>query len=201
MLILAVITSTNLFSLTANAETYEAIYYKGSDHTYNTREQPTHAVFVKETGALWWKKTYEDHYVKRAHHDRCVTYYHDGWIRNQGQIISVSQTVQKTAEITSTVKTEIGADLTVIEAKLTTGASTSMSTTYAYELKLEYDLAKYSEQSLRIAAMGRINEYNLRHYIKDNNGDLGLDPDANSPEIAYAFDTNFGYEICLVYRY
>lgn len=117
----------------------------------------------------------------------------NNWITNQGQTATITQTVTKRADIAGTVLNEISSNYEGIGAKLSNGWGTTISTTYSNSLGLAWDLSKYPEvNSVRIAAMGFVDQF---YTIKYKNGQL------HSTFESFAYDKDFGQEICLVYRW
>lgn len=167
----------------------DAHYYKGHDIIYGTA--PYVGSFTWKTGWWLWEESHAENYYLSNSYYRCLTYYHDSWIANQGQTLSLTmgKTVNRT--VTNTVQTEIGVS-DVVSAGITAGYSDSISTGYSTFLGLTYDLSKCSRNSVRIASMGYIDRFVTMHYVSNT---------YKESYYRYAYDTNFGQEISLVYRW
>lgn len=170
------------------ASAASARYYKGWDISYSTWNYKGN--YKWNSGFLWLTSNEERYYLSKSHY-RCWSYYHDSWIANQGQTLSLTVSKTKSCSISSTVTGEISASDSGVGAKLGGGWSTSASTTYSTSLGLTYNLKDYSNSSVRIASMGYVDRFYTDKYV---NGSY------NSSYYTYAYDTNYGQEITLVYR-
>lgn len=183
---IAVLVLVQTFVVPASAE--NARYYKGWDVGYSTWDYQ--GSYPWNSGFLWLTSNEEVYFLSKSYY-RCWTYYHDTWIANQGQTLSlnVGKTISNT--ISSTVTGEISATSSGSGAKLGGGWSTSTTTSYATSLGLTYNLKDYSNSSVRIASMGYVDRFYTERFI---NGSY------NSSYYTFAYDTNYGQEITLVYR-
>ena len=136
---------------------------------------------------------YKDEYYLTASYNRCLTYFHDAWIANQGQIVTISSTVTRSRTVSAGVSAEVGvSDVTV--AKLGGSYQTSTTTTYSSSLGLTYDLSNFSHSSYKIASMGRYSKFSVKRYNRATGN-------YKETYVAYAYDAGYGQEIRLVYRY
>lgn len=186
-LALAVLTLCLVLAIPASAYR-QATYYKGWDIIYLSR--PKYGTCSWNGGFLWLTKYSEDYFYATDYY-RCWNYYHDSWVSNQGQTLTITTSKTKTSSISSTVSAEIGASYCGVDGKLGASMTTSESVSYSTSLGLSYNLRDYSAGSVRIAGMGYITEFLVRQY---KNGSF------NRMYYTFAFDHSYGSEITLVYR-
>lgn len=144
------------------------------------------------TGALLWKKEWQQDFYLTRRWRRPQAYYTDYWIANQGQTLTITTTKTCTNTIGSSVTSEISASYSGIGAKVGGVMTTSTSCTFSAALSMTYDLKKYSQQSVRLANMVYICEFDSPKFC---------DGAYHSSELTYAYDTSLGNEFALVYRY
>lgn len=165
-------------------------YYKGCNITYNDGEGYYVGYKTWNGGFLWLSKYKEKYYMTNSYM-RCVTYYHNSWIANQGQTLTIASSKTISRSVTSGVSAEVGIE-GVVSANLGVSHTASVTTEYSSSLGLSYDLSKFSHNSYRIAAMGYYDKFNVKKY---KNGTY------QSSKNLFAYDADFGQEIRLVYRY
>lgn len=142
-------------------------------------------------GGFLWLTKYQDDYYMTHSYNRCLTYYHDNWIANQGQTIGITSTKTVNRSVTDGVTAEVGVS-DVVSSKVSTTHTTSVSTAYSTALSITYNLSQFSKSSYKIAAMGFYDRFKINRFAN------------NSYEYTYyryAYDKNYGQEIRLVYRY
>lgn len=165
-------------------------YYKGYNIIYNGGAGVQLYTRTYNGGFLWLTKYTEKYYLTNSYM-RCLTYYHNEWIANQGQTLTISSSKTKSRSVATGVSAELGvAD--AVTAKIGTQHSNTVSTSYSTSLGLTYNLSKFSHRSYKIASMGYYDKFSVYKYKEGT---------YESKYTCYAYDAGFGQEIRLVYRY
>lgn len=165
-------------------------YYKGYDITYNGGQGFKKYSESWRGGFLWLIKYREDYYLTNSYM-RCLTYYHDTWIANQGQVLTISDTRNVSRSVEEGVSSEIGVSF-VFSLNIGAEYTDSVTTSYGKSMGMSYDLSKYKHKSYRVASMGFYDKFRVEKY---KNGKY------KESYTVYGYDKKFGQEIRLVYRY
>lgn len=164
-------------------------YYKGYDILYGGSGK---LVYTKTWyGGFMWLTEYTEKYYLTNSYMRCLTYYHDAWIANQGQTVSLTTSKTVTRSVSAGVSNELGIS-GVIASNIGTNYSSSVSTTYSSSLGLSYNLSNFKYSSYKIASMGFYDKFTVKKY---------KDGSYQSSYTRYAYEASYGQEIRLVYRY
>ena len=178
-------------SLPLLAET--APYYKG----FNIVWSPSvyYGSYSWKTGLWPFRTQHQEYYYMTQSHYRCLTYYHDSWIQNQGQTVTIttSKTVSRTVENTVSAELGLTGTIKVIEAAGKAGYSHSRSTTttYSTSLGLSYNMKDYPLGQYRIASMGYIDRFSTNYYKEGN---------YQYTYTGFGYDHDYGQVITLVRR-
>ncbi|SET26287.1 hypothetical protein [[Clostridium] polysaccharolyticum] len=90
---------------------------------------------------------------------KCLVYYGD-WVKNQGQIYSITTAATKERSVTKIVSTELGVsasdDINELSAKLSSSYSTTVTYTFSVSQTNTYDLSKFVSGDYRLAGMGTL---------------------------------------------
>ena len=145
------------------------------------------------TTGFWTTHYWEQKYYLRRRYRVAIGYYHDDWVSNQGQTMSITHTVSRTSSISDTVSSEISASIDGIGAKVGSVFTETNSCTFSSSLSLTYNLSQYREaNSVRIACMGYVCEFDTNEFC-----DSLLERRFST----FAYDTGLGKEYSLVYRW
>lgn len=170
-----------------------APHYKGFDIIWSP--EIYYGSYSWMTGIWPFRTSHQENYYMNRSYYRCLTYYHDSWIQNQGQTLSITSSKTVSRSVQNVVSGEIGAEGTikVIKAagKVGYSHSTSTTTTYSTTLGLTYNLKEFPSGQYRIASMGYIDRF-LTYYYKEGNFQESYN--------AYAYDHEYGQVITLVTR-
>lgn len=164
-------------------------FYKGDTITYN-RGSGIYLYTDKWNGGFLWLDSYKEKYYLTNSYMRCLTYYCDEWIANQGQTLTLSINKSVTRSVEDGVSSELGIK-NVISVNIGSQHKDKVTTNYSTSLGLTYRLSKFKHKSYKIAAMGYYDKFKVNKY---KNGDY------KKTYYAYAYNSNFGQEIRLVYR-
>lgn len=139
-------------------------------------------------GAWFWKTYWKTEYHYKAWTKRPIVFYTD-FVANQGQTLTSVRTYEKSVSIETVSQIEVDGSK-IVPVKATVSCSATTTAKVGCEMCVQYDLNRYYERELAVAAVQMIRKYDAKVY---RNGSY------KKTKTAYGFDKESPV-ITLVYR-